>query len=111
APIIVADGQALGTVCVMDRVPRQLTAAQVAGLELLARHTSTELSLRTRLNSVTSAHSTQPTHASEEQELTQSNDVTCPCHGRRAAVLPVPPGAVVGGRYRIEFMVGAGGMG
>lgn len=37
APLVVASGQALGTLCVADRVPRELTARQKASLRALAR--------------------------------------------------------------------------
>ena len=37
APLITADGQALGTVCVIDRIPRQLTASQEGALRVLSR--------------------------------------------------------------------------
>lgn len=37
APMLTADGTALGTVCVIDRQPRQLNAEQRAGLARLAR--------------------------------------------------------------------------
>lgn len=37
APLVNDDGHALGTLCVIDRAPRQPTAAQVRALEALAR--------------------------------------------------------------------------
>src|SRR5262249_51636399 len=37
APLIAPDGQSLGTLCVVDLVPRELTESQVAALEALAR--------------------------------------------------------------------------
>jgi len=46
APIVADDGEAIGTVCVLDRVPRELTAAQREGLRLLARQTVSQLELR-----------------------------------------------------------------
>jgi diguanylate cyclase (GGDEF)-like protein len=38
-PILAADGGPLGTVCVLDHMPRQLTATQREGLEALGRQT------------------------------------------------------------------------
>lgn len=46
APIVTAQGHALGTVCVIDRVPRKLEPHQIDGLVALARQTASLLHLR-----------------------------------------------------------------
>lgn len=46
APIVTADGHALGTVCVIDSKPRTLNQAQCAALQALARQTAALLQLR-----------------------------------------------------------------
>jgi tRNA A-37 threonylcarbamoyl transferase component Bud32 len=127
-PLVVDDGHALGTVCVMDRVPRDLTPAQVRGLVALARRTSAELSLRSCVRSqerepddeesvLTTGYVVRsvPRNRSEEAHVAPPGSSA---HGprtstsrKRAAELPVEPGSVVGSRYRIEKKLGAGGMG
>jgi diguanylate cyclase (GGDEF)-like protein/PAS domain S-box-containing protein len=48
APLITDDGHALGTLCVLDHEPRDLSAAQRRQLEILARQVVSQLELRRR---------------------------------------------------------------
>jgi diguanylate cyclase (GGDEF)-like protein len=66
APLITASGAALGTVCVIDRVPRQLTDAQTEALKALSRQVVQLLALR-RANAELALLSRA--HASRQREL------------------------------------------
>jgi signal transduction histidine kinase len=46
APLVTADGQPLGTLCVLDVEPRLLSPAECTGLRTLARHVMAQLELR-----------------------------------------------------------------
>jgi len=62
-PLIVAEGQALGTLCVIDQVPRKLTEGQKTGLQLLSRQVIVQLELRRLLK--TKSQAEEQLHASE----------------------------------------------
>ena len=49
APLIAREGHALGTLCVVDRRPRELTPAQMEALGALQRQVEAQLELRRRL--------------------------------------------------------------
>lgn len=55
APLVTADGFALGTLCVLDSKPRTLTAAQAAALEALRRQVIAQLELRRSLDELSAA--------------------------------------------------------
>ena len=50
APLVTADGLALGTLCVIDRVPRELSEPQKHALQALGRHVVILLELRRSLD-------------------------------------------------------------
>jgi EAL domain-containing protein (putative c-di-GMP-specific phosphodiesterase class I) len=53
APLITSEGEALGTLCAIDYVPRELTSEQRDALQILSRHVMAQLELRRRLSDFT----------------------------------------------------------
>jgi two-component system, NtrC family, sensor kinase len=50
APLVTAEGYALGTICVIDQKPRQLSDTQIEALQALSRQAMAQMELRRKTN-------------------------------------------------------------
>lgn len=60
APLVVSNGQALGTLCVIDQKPKELTGLQAEAMRVLGQSVVTQLELRRALDTLTSLEKIVP---------------------------------------------------
>lgn len=89
APLITPDGYALGTLCVIDQVPRHLRPDQQQALRILARHVVSQLELRRRSRELATAHQEQAKLKDDLEkvraELAEARREVLRSNGKRAA--------------------------
>ncbi|MBS1493983.1 MAG: HAMP domain-containing histidine kinase [Bacteroidetes bacterium] len=72
-PLITPDGNKLGTICVIDNVPRTLTDEQKFALQILAKNVITLLELRLKNNNLSDTLTTLYTQSNEIERINNIN--------------------------------------
>ncbi len=93
-PLLLEKGSGVGTLCVLDHVPRTLTKRQIDALGALARQIVRELQLRSQLADAAPV-ATPIAHTADSED----------------AVDPVSPGDLIGRDWRIVRRLGRGSVG
>lgn len=73
APLITPDGYALGTLCVIDKVPRDLRPEQKQALRVLSRHVMMQLELRRHAKELSEAHKAKDATSDELDKVKAEN--------------------------------------
>jgi anti-sigma regulatory factor (Ser/Thr protein kinase) len=89
APLVTQDGHALGSLCVLDRVPRTLTSNQRAALDALRRQVVAQLELRLNVDELARALRERDLAEQAEQQLLQELQTALANARHLAALLPL----------------------
>ena len=83
APLTTSDGHQIGTICVVDHVPRRLTEHQTKALSVLSRHVVTHLELRrSHARRQEAEEELQRANASLEQRVRERTEELLEAHER-----------------------------
>ncbi|MGJ3254375.1 MAG: PAS domain-containing protein [Elainellaceae cyanobacterium] len=85
APLVTPDGFALGTLCVIDLVPRNLTSEQIQALQVLSRQVVSQLELKLSLTSL----------SHKMTELSRVNDELRQSEAKNRAILSAIPDLIM----------------
>ena len=88
APLITPEGDALGTLCVMDRVPRTLTPEQLEALKAIRRQAQAQLQLRLNLQELEQALDARDRAEEEQNRLIAELNLAVDNVQKLSALLP-----------------------
>lgn len=88
APLVAVEGAALGTLCVIDSIPRELTPDQLNALDALRRQAEAQLELRLNLIELENALAERDRAEDQQERLVKELRETLDNVGKLAALMP-----------------------
>lgn len=92
APLVTPEGQALGALCVIDTIPRDITAAQLLALEALSRTVSSHLEQRRHIADLERLMLAKEAQVEELEEYTQALEQASTRYREDSLIDPVTNG-------------------
>jgi anti-sigma regulatory factor (Ser/Thr protein kinase) len=89
APLLTTDGEALGTLCVMDHEPRTLSQEQLVALDALRRQVLAQMELRRNLAELQEALAERHAAEAEQQRLVDELNVAHDQVKKLSALIPL----------------------